>query len=162
MKKQIALAGVGVGLVMSLVGQPLMASAAIPLSAPASVAIPTGDGGISREERTVLAGRVEAAAAKAATAFPLAPARGGEPSASVGDQRNIVSALAKKALLEVLRHSISKVPAKIRPYVNKIIGVVEDLQQFQQTAVVTALVHAGVPSDVAAAAAQWIIVFLGL
>ena len=134
MKKQIAFAGVGVALVTSLVCQPVMASAVTPSSAPPI----------------------------AAASVPLAPARGAELPAAAGDQRNIVSSLAKKALLEVLRHSISKVPAKIRPYVNKIIGVVEDLQQFQQTAVVSALVHAGVPSDVAATAAQWIILFLGL
>lgn len=162
MKKQIAFAGVGVALVVSLVGQPLMASATTPASAPASAAVSARISGISLGERTVLAGRAEAVVDTAAASVPLVPARGAELPAAAGDQRNIVSSLAKKALLEVLRHSISKVPAKIRPHVNKIIGVVEDLQQFQQAAVVSALVHAGVPSDVAAPTAQWIVLFLGL
>jgi hypothetical protein len=157
MKKQIAFAGVGVVLVASLVCQPLTASAA-PSSAPVHAVVSTH----SDRARHHLALRVEAVADSAASPISLAPDRGVEPPISAGDERNIVSSLAKKALLEVLRHGINKVPAKIRPYVNKIIGVVEDLEQFQQAAVVTALVHAGVPSDVAATAAQWIILFLGL
>lgn len=76
--------------------------------------------------------------------------------------RNIWTSLAKKAVIEVLKHSVSKLPAKIRPYANKIVNVVEDIDSFQQTAVVAALTRAGTPYDVSVATAQWIVFFLGL
>lgn len=76
--------------------------------------------------------------------------------------RNIWTTIAKKAVIQALRYGVNKLPAKIRPYVNKIINVVEEIDQFQQGAVVLALTKAGVPYDVAVAAAQWIVIFVGL
>jgi len=76
--------------------------------------------------------------------------------------RNIWTTIAKKAVIQALRYGVNKLPAKIRPYVNRIINVVEEIDQFQQGAVVLALTKAGVPYDVAVTAAQWIVIFVGL
>ncbi|PZE80243.1 hypothetical protein DEI91_14815 [Curtobacterium sp. MCBD17_032] len=165
MKKQITLTAVGVGLVTCLVCQPIAATAA---STP-TYAVPSSSDraarshGLSSVEWGALARQAEAVGDTAgASASRAMAARSTSTATASGGERNIWSTLAKKALLQVLRYGINKVPAAIRPYVSKIIGVVEDLEQFQQAAVVTALVHAGVPADVAAATAHWIVVFLGL
>lgn len=105
----------------------------------------------------------------AAVADRMGDARGAADAREIGDAathpstaRNIWTSLLKKAVLQVLKHGVSKLPAKIRPYVNKIINVVEEIDSFQQTAVVAALTHAGIPYDVSVATAQWIVFFLGL
>lgn len=163
MKKQITLTAVGVGLVTSLVCQPIAATAATTSTygLPSSSDHAARADGLNSAEWRALAQRAEAVGDTAGASASRAMAERSTATATDG-ARNIWSALAKKALLQVLRYGINKVPAAIRPYVSKIIGVVEDLEQFQQAAVVTALVHAGVPADVAAATAHWIVVFLGL
>jgi len=161
MKKHLALAGVGLVLTTSLACQPLVAQAT-PMGLP-SVSVESELTSLSAADWNEIAMRASAAGDAEGVSVARAMAtrvERGAPASS--EHRNIWSALGKKALLEVLRYGINKLPAKIRPYVNKIIGVVEDLERFQQAAVVTALVHAGVPADVAAATAHWIVVFLGL
>lgn len=76
--------------------------------------------------------------------------------------RNIVSSVAKKALITVLRYGQHKLPAKIRPYAGKIINVIETVNDFQRGALTNALMAAGIPYDVADAAAYWCVVFLGI
>jgi len=161
MKKHLALAGVGLILTTSLACQPLVAQAT-PMVLP-SASVESGLTSLSAADWNEIAMRASAAGDAEGVSVARAMATRVERGDQVGSgHRNILVTLAKKALIQVLRYSVNKLPAKVRPYANKIVGVVEDLDQFQQGAVVTALVHAGVPTDVAITAAQWIVVFVGL
>lgn len=161
MRKHLALAGVGLILTASLACQPVVAHAA-PM-VPPSVSVESGMTDLSVEDWNEIAERASAAGDAEGVSVARAMAARAERVAQGGSEhRNIWTTIAKKAVIQVLRYSVNKLPAKVRPYANKIIGVVEDLDQFQQGAVVTALVHVGVPTDVAITAAQWIVVFVGL
>lgn len=75
---------------------------------------------------------------------------------------NIITSVAKKALIAMLRYGGSKLPAKIRPYAWKIADALEDITNFQQGALTYALQMYGIPYDVAHAAAYWAVVFAGI
>lgn len=68
---------------------------------------------------------------------------------------------ARKAAIYALRHSTSKLPAKIRPYAGKIANILETTINWEKTAVVWALMRAGIPGDVAIYTADWLVLFLG-
>jgi hypothetical protein len=125
MKKQITLTAVGVGLVTSLVCQPIAATAATTSTygVPSSSDHAARAHGLNSAEWRALAQRAEAVGDTAGASVSRVMAERSTATAT-GDERNIWSALAKKALLQVLRYGINKVPAAIRPYVSKIIGVV--------------------------------------
>ncbi|WP_144765924.1 hypothetical protein [Curtobacterium sp. 9128] len=108
-------------------------------------------------ERARAAGDAEGAVAALAASEHVASTATGDPV-----HRNIWTTIAKKAVVAALRYGTNKLPAAIRPYVNKIINVVEEIDQFQQGAVVLALTKVGIPYDVAVTTAQWIVVFVGL
>lgn len=144
-----------------------------PVAATAATAAPIGQTGAAQSvplsgwttsdwqevaERARAAGDIDGAVVSLRMAERVeAGAPTGQPGA-----RNIWTTIAKKAVIQALRYGVNKLPAKMRPYVNKIIDVVEDIDQFQQGAVVLALTKAGVPYDVAVTAAQWIVIFVGL
>ncbi|MDO4412899.1 hypothetical protein [Cutibacterium sp.] len=67
----------------------------------------------------------------------------------------------RKGVLFVLRHSTHKLPAKIRPWASKIANVLEDTEEWEKAPIIYALGKAGMPYDVAKAAADWIVFFLG-
>jgi hypothetical protein len=166
MKKNVMLAAFGVALVGSMVCTSALASATPSLYGSQSAAPRTEVlSAWSASDWREIAARASAAGDEdgARVANAMAGRASGDSSAnSGGSTRNIWTTLAKKAVLQALRYGTNKLPAKIRPYVNKIINVVEEIDQFQQGAVVLALTKAGVPSDVAVAAAQWIVIFVGL
>ncbi|EFD03502.1 hypothetical protein HMPREF1034_2105 [Cutibacterium acnes SK187] len=54
-----------------------------------------------------------------------------------------------------------KLPAKIRPWANKIADVLEQTEIWEKAPIIFTLGKAGIPYDVAKAAADWIIFFLG-
>ena len=67
----------------------------------------------------------------------------------------------RRVALFVLRHSVHKLPAKIRPWANKIADVLEQTEIWEKAPIIFTLGKAGIPYDVAKAAADWIIFFLG-
>lgn len=75
---------------------------------------------------------------------------------------NIITTVAKKALIATLRYGAGKLPPKIRPYAWKIADTLEAINNFQQGALIYALQMAGVPYDVAYTAAYWAVVFIGI
>lgn len=101
-------------------------------------------------------------AANTRTAGDNASAKAIDQYANGKHSRNIISSVAKKALIAVLRYGEHKLPAKIRPYAGKIINVIETVNDFQRGALTNALMAAGIPYDVADAAAYWCVVFLGI
>lgn len=144
-----------------------------PVAAPTATAAPATPSGTAQSlalsewsaadwrdvaERARTAGDIDGAAISTQMA---ARADTGSPTGGA-DTRNIWTTIAKKAVIQALRYGVNKLPAKMRPFVNKIINVVEEIDQFQQGAVVLALTKAGVPYDVAVTTAQWIVVFVGL
>lgn len=108
-------------------------------------------------DRARTAGDAAGSTAALAMSEHIGSATSGDPA-----QRNIWTTIAKKAVISALRYGTNKLPAAIRPYVNKIINVVEEIDQFQQGAVVLALTKVGIPYDVAVTTAQWIVIFVGL
>ena len=61
----------------------------------------------------------------------------------------------------MLRHSVHKLTAKIRPWANQIADVLEQTEIWEKAPIIFTLGKAGIPYDVAKAAADWIIFFLG-
>jgi hypothetical protein len=166
MKKNVTLAAVGVVLVGSMVWAPALANAT-PNPHGTLSATPRSEVSLawSASDWREVAARASAAGDEdgARVANTMAGRVAGDSlAARGGSTQNIWTTIAKKAVLQALRYGTNKLPAKIRPYANKLINVVEEIDQFQQGAVVLALTKAGVPSDVAVAAAQWIVIFVGL
>ncbi|WP_404287822.1 hypothetical protein [Glutamicibacter arilaitensis] len=83
-------------------------------------------------------------------------------STNVAQPANIITTLAKKAAIAALRYSSNKIPAKMRPYANKIANFLEDLENWQEGPIITGLMALGVPYDVASAVATWVVVFGGI
>lgn len=162
LNKRAILPAVGLVVATCLTATPIVASAA-PLTASAAMTQINNAPTITSLDwtdvaaRAMAAGDHEGAAASLEVRDALTEAEGAKAA-----PRNIWTALAKKAVIEVLKHASSKLPAKIRPYAMKIVGVIEQINSFQQTALVSALTHAGIPYDVSVATAQWIMFFLGL
>lgn len=165
MTKRLLLASTGIAISTALLCGPVAATAATaatatPAKATQSLTLSTWSAADRREvaERARTAGDLDGAAVSMEMA---AHVDAGIP-VERADSRNIWTTIAKKAVIQALRYGVNKLPAKMRPYVNKIIDVVEEIDQFQQGAVVLALTKVGVPYDVAVTAAQWIVVFVGL
>lgn len=81
---------------------------------------------------------------------------------SVAKPANIMTSLAKKALLVTLRYSADKLPKAMRPYAKKIANFLEDLENWQEGPIITGLMALGIPYDVAAATATWVVIFAGV
>lgn len=73
-----------------------------------------------------------------------------------------MTSLAKKALLVTLRYSADKLPKAMRPYAKKIANFLEDLENWQEGPIITGLMALGIPYDVAAATATWVVIFAGV
>lgn len=84
-------------------------------------------------------------------------------SSSVGfaPQAAIVGTVAKKALKALLKHGIHKVPKRIRPYANKILNVLDQAEAWEIAGLTAAFSRVGIPPDVAAQAATWIVRIAG-
>lgn len=74
---------------------------------------------------------------------------------------NVITTIAKKAVIKIFRWGASRLPAKIRPYAGKIANFLEDLQNWEEGPIIWGLVQLGIPLDVAQQAAWWIVTFLG-
>jgi hypothetical protein len=169
MTKRIVINAAAISVTCSLLWGPVSTAAASttsgpPLAASAPTSQSTAAAGWGASDWRDLAQRARAAGDPdgAAVSVLMAERAEAEGRRSPADARNIWTTIAKKAVIQALRYGADKLPAKIRPYVAKIIDVVEEIDQFQQGAVVLALTKAGVPYDVAVTAAQWIVVFIGL
>lgn len=68
---------------------------------------------------------------------------------------------ARKAAVYALRHWGDRIPAKIRPWAGKIADILDQTEVWEKVAIITALTRAGVPVDVAAYTADWLVLFLG-
>lgn len=90
---------------------------------------------------------------------------GGMPVAEVANSHQVSTyswtSWGRRVALFVLRHSVHKLPAKIRPWANKIADVLEQTEIWEKAPIIFTLGKAGIPYDVAKAAADWIIFFLG-
>lgn len=165
MNNRLPMITAGMLVTTALLCAPMAATAATtapatPAAAPQPLALTTWSASDWREvaERARTAGDLDGAA----VSMRMAARAGAGNATGRVDPRNIWTTIAKKAVIQALRYGVNKLPAKMRPFVNKIINVVEEIDQFQQGAVVLALTKAGVPYDVAVTAAQWIVVFVGL
>lgn len=76
--------------------------------------------------------------------------------------RNIVTTVVKKAVIAALRHGGNKLPKKIRPYSQKILNFLEDLKKWQEGPIITGLMAAGLPYDIASYTATWVVTFAGV
>ncbi|GAA1557887.1 hypothetical protein GCM10009691_34990 [Brevibacterium picturae] len=76
--------------------------------------------------------------------------------------QNIVTTVVKKAVIAALRHGGNKLPKKIRPYSQKILNFLEDLEKWQEGPIITGLMAAGLPYDIASYTATWIVTFAGV
>ena len=74
---------------------------------------------------------------------------------------NVITTIAKKAVIKIFRWGASRLPARIRPYAGKIANFLEDLQNWEEGPIIWGLVKLGVPYDVAQQAAWWVVTFLG-
>ncbi|MCI1222869.1 MAG: hypothetical protein LKG16_07085 [Bifidobacterium subtile] len=74
---------------------------------------------------------------------------------------NIITTIAKKAIIKVFRWGATKLPAKVRPYAWKIADFLETLQNWEEGPIIWGLMQLGIPYDVAQQAAWWIVTFLG-
>ena len=78
-------------------------------------------------------------------------------------QRRVAGVLwtvAKKAIKTALIHGRNLLPAKIRPWADKIVDVIDTIDDFSEGALIFGLQGAGVPYDVARGIAQWVTTFL--
>lgn len=73
---------------------------------------------------------------------------------------NVVTTIAKKALIQLLKYGRDKIPVKIRPYADKIVYVLEDVETFQVATLTTAFSQMGIPPVVAQEAAEFVVFFL--
>ncbi len=78
---------------------------------------------------------------------------------SGGTQVQFLWSVAKAAAKAVLKNARHLVPARIRPYADKILDVLETYDNLKETAIFGALVNAGLPPDLARYTAQWIATF---
>ena len=169
MKKTVAMTSVLVS--GALVFGAMPASAAAP-TGPASSALPPvtltperNMGGFTSADWMSIARTAEKAGdmsgANAARAAAVKTGPGSSAGGGGAQPANMVTALAKKALVAALRHAGPKLPKKIRPYANKLANTLDDITNFQEGALIVAFQQAGIPYDVASAAATWCVVFLG-
>ncbi|OUE24334.1 hypothetical protein [Clavibacter michiganensis] len=68
--------------------------------------------------------------------------------------------IAKNAIKAALRYGKPYLPAKIRPYADKLYNLIDEVEGMAEVGIFTTLTSAGLPPDVARYAAQWIVTFL--
>jgi hypothetical protein len=78
------------------------------------------------------------------------------------ETQNVVTAMAKKAVIAALKHGGSKLPKKLRPYSSKLLTFFENLETWQEGPIVAGLLQIGIPYDVAQYAATWVVTFAGV
>lgn len=124
MTKRLLLASTGIAISTALLCGPVAATAATaatatPAKATQSLTLSTWSAADRREvaERARTAGDLDGAAVSMEMA---AHVDAGIP-VERADSRNIWTTIAKEAVIQALRYGVNKLPAKMRPYVNKII-----------------------------------------
>lgn len=69
-------------------------------------------------------------------------------------------AIAKKALIQLLRHGGTKVPGRFGKWAKKMANALEDLDRMEETAIAIAFMKVGMPPNLAWDAARWCATFL--
>jgi len=165
-KSRFLRVSVAVSISSALVLTPLAANAGTvaPPNAPAvtSQSASSLSGSLTASDWREVAKRASAASdvSSAQAANAMAARKAG--STNVAQPANIITTLAKKAAIAALRYSSNKIPAKLRPYANKIANFLEELENWQEGPIITGLMALGVPYDVASAVATWVVVFGGI
>lgn len=67
--------------------------------------------------------------------------------------------LAKKAVEAALKYGRQYLPAKIRPYADKLYNLIDQIENTAELGIATFLTSQGIPPDVSLAAAKWIVTF---
>ena len=83
-----------------------------------------------------------------------------EPVGAVDATPQVWGALAKKALVTLLRHGGSKVPGRFGKYATKMANALERLEDLEEVAIATAFMKVGMPPHLAWDAARWCATFL--
>lgn len=68
--------------------------------------------------------------------------------------------LGKKALKALLRHGRSYLPAKFRPWADKIYDLVDFMDTSGELSIATLLINNGIPGDLALEIARWIMLII--
>lgn len=115
-------------------------------------------GGLTADQWRVIARTAQASgdsvsAQVAAQAAVRAQGRGG-----VGTQS--LSSIARKLIKAALKHGRQYLPAKIRPWADRLYDLIDLIDSSTELAVSTFLISQGIPPDVARATAQWIMFFV--
>lgn len=71
-----------------------------------------------------------------------------------------MSFLVKQAIKAALKYGRKYLPAKIRPYADKLYNLIDLIENTAEISIFTLLVNAGIPPDLARYTAQWIVTFL--
>lgn len=165
-KSRFLRVSVAVSLSSALVLTPLAANAGTitaPASpAPAAQSASTSAVSLTASEWKEVARRASAASDASSAKAANAMAARNTGASNVAQPANIITSLAKKAAITALRYSSNKIPAKLRPYANKIANFLEDLENWQEGPIITGLMALGVPYDVASGVATWVVVFAGV
>ncbi|GAB3518280.1 hypothetical protein GCM10027402_03230 [Arthrobacter monumenti] len=123
-------------------------------------------GGFTSADWSAIAKNAEKAGDRVSAQAARQAAKTGQGGSTAGggtvQPANIFTAVAKKALVAALRYGGPKLPKPMRPYAHKLANVIEDVGEFQEGALITAFQQVGIPYDVAATAAKWCVVFLGV
>jgi hypothetical protein len=116
MHNRLVLTGVGLALTTSMICAPLVAHADVAASRPStSISIADTVWSLPANEWEAIAAKARAANDSDGASFAgWMSSQAGEIGAP-GQGRNIWTAIAKKAVIQVLRYSVNKLPAKIRP-----------------------------------------------
>lgn len=71
-----------------------------------------------------------------------------------------MSFLVKQAIKAALKYGRKYLPARIRPYADKLYNLIDLIENTAELSITTLLINAGIPPDVARYTAQWIVTFL--
>lgn len=101
-------------------------------------------------------------AARAMASRVTAETAGNQTAPKRVETQNVVTALAKKAVIAALKHGGNKLPKKLRPYSGKLLTFFENLETWQEGPIISGLMAMGIPYDVAHYAATWVVTFAGV
>lgn len=71
-----------------------------------------------------------------------------------------LSSIARKLIKAALKHGRQYLPAKIRPWADRLYDLIDLIDSSTELAISTFLISQGIPPDVARATAQWIMFFV--
>lgn len=88
-------------------------------------------------------------------------ASGLNPGSQASSQSSLgIGPWVRKVVVWTLRWAKDKLPARIRPWANKIADLLDAAEAWSRMGLITTFTQAGIPYDVAVAAADWIVFFL--